>query len=300
MQYIVYKNFMHLLAMMTLILCMTATTHLYAASFNTATGELFLPSLVNGSTTWTDVTIKLKPDGTFEIQSGTESALPFRCPSVFSEATLDLIKSATNSDEVDALLGCRWVFKQKQLLKITNIPEQNNLVFIWQDSKCSSLEFGFGESSVINLTTSKLTLNKADCNSASSLRVQHQVYDLQSKLFLLASVSIDGSAIASDVLIKFQNNKYELISFALAAQTNPPVICPSLSEADFDAVSSNMTRDEVSNIVGCQWSNSLITDPPTPPSYSWRDHECNELSVGSGLKQILLHKSGGCHSFGAQ
>jgi len=286
--------------MMTLILCMTATTHLYAASYNAKTGELFLPSLVDGVTTWTDVTLKLKPDGTFEIQGGTESALPFRCSGVFSEATVDLIKSATSSDEINALLGCRWAFKQKQLLAIENIPEQNNLTFVWQDSRCSSLEFGFGESAGLSLTTSTLTLTKADCNTANNIRIQNQLYNLQSKLFLLASVAIDNSAIASEVLIKFNNNKYELISFALAPQTNPPVICPSLSEADFDAVSINMTRDEVSNIVGCQWINSLITDPPAPPSYSWRDHECNELSVGGGVKQIILHKSGGCHSFEAK
>lgn len=302
MLHIKYRNLMHLIAMTTLIFCMTATTHLQAASYNTKTGELFLPSLVNGSTTWTDVTIKLKPDGTFVIQNGTESALPFRCPGVFSEATLDLIRSATSSDEIDTLLGCRWAYQQKQLIDaISSIPEQNNSTFVWQDSKCSSLEFGIGEASIIGrITTSTLTLTKADCNTAFNIRIQNHLYDLQSKLFLVVSVAIDNSAIASEVLIKFHDNKYELISFALRSQAKPPVICRSLSEADFNAVSTDMSSDEVSNILGCQWINKTLTDPQTSSSYSWRDHECNELSVGGGIKQIILRQSGGCNSFGAQ
>lgn len=300
MQQIIYKKFLHLLVMMTLFFCMLATPHLYAASYNSKTGELFLPSLVNGSSTLTDVTLTLNPDSTFEIQSGTQSALPFRCSAVFSEATLDLLKSAKSSDEIDALLGCRWVVKLKQLLTIANIPDQNNLSFTWRDSKCSLLEFSFGEAAGINLTTSKLTKNEADCKITSKIRVQNQLYDLQSNLFLLSSVSVDNNAIASDVLIKFQNNTYELINFSITNRANPPVICPALSEADFDAVSINMTKDDVSNIVGCQWINQVITDPSTPAFYSWRDHECNELFVGGGIKQIILNKSGGCHSFGAQ
>ena len=57
MRYIISKKL--ILTFMPLLLCITTISNLHAASYNTKTGELFLPSLENGSKTWTDVTIKL-------------------------------------------------------------------------------------------------------------------------------------------------------------------------------------------------------------------------------------------------
>ena len=81
----------------------------HAATYNPATGELFLPSLINGSTTLVDVIIKLNSDGTYRIKKSTEPKLPFHCPGKFTQATLDLVKSATSTAQVDSLLACNWI-----------------------------------------------------------------------------------------------------------------------------------------------------------------------------------------------
>ena len=274
-----------------------------AASYKSTTGELFLPSLVIGSKTFTDVIIKLNPDGTYRIKNSTESALPFRCASIFSEATLDSVRTVTSSNDVDSILGCRWI-SQTTSESDTNIA-QNFMSYQWIDSKCSTLSLGFDKSS--NLIISEITLTKGDCNTTFNVRSHDHIYDLNSKLFLLVSVAIDDTAIASEVLIKFHtNNRYELINFVLTPQENPPVICRSLTEAQIQTISPTMSPGEVSSILHCSQrpiksfvSSQLGTQVIGVQNF-WLDHECNQLSVGGGAKQFSLNKSGGCNSFEGQ
>lgn len=297
-----YHYFTHLLA----LICMLSAMSVQAATYKSATGELFLPSLVDGSKTLTDVVIKLKSDGSYNIQSATESKLPFQCPDVFSKATLDLIKSATSTEEIDTLLGCRWSSKTKTSLDATeHSPASTGSSTIWLDSTCSPLVVSISDfSGSPKVQSSALTQNNAGCNVGFGFA---NFYDLNSKVFLITSVVVDNSVIATEVVIKFTGkNRYELINFALTPRTSPPVICRTLTDADFNAISTDMTRDEVSNLLNCQWQHKLISENSTSSlsskNYSWIDHECNEILITDRQESITFsqHKTAGCGSFSAR
>ena len=193
MRYIFYRmTFLHLVcAMMTLLIFMAASNNLQAASYNSKTGELFLPSLVNGSKTWTDVTLKLKSNGTYEMQSGTKSALPFVCPKVFTQATFDLIKSQTSistPEEINALLGCRWLRKDKTVNAGNELmAETSSTSYAWLDENCSSLNAGFSDAIAGVFGAS---IRKMNTNCITGVRHIHTPYDLKSKLFLVGSVKV--------------------------------------------------------------------------------------------------------------
>jgi len=291
---------------LALILCALTPTNLQAASYNTETGELFLPSLVNDSKTWTNVTIKLNSDGTYIVQNGIKSLFPFLCPGTFSQTTFDLIKSQStisSPEEINSLLGCRWLRKTKTVTDGNEfIPEMSSSSYIWLDSNCSSLGVGFG-SSIAGIFGLSIDKKKGSC--ASDFSQPHAPYDLNSKLFLVNSVKVNNNIAAAEVLIKFSDgNKYELISFSLSSLEPSPLICDSLKEVDFDAVSTEMSPEEISNLLGCQWNQKISSSEFAVTTYSWMDHECNSIDItatpNSKSKTFLHLASGGCGSFSAR
>jgi len=285
---------------------MLPATKVGAASYNSATGELFLPSLINASSTLIDVVIKLNPNGTYIIQSGTESTLPFQCPGVFSEATLNLVKLATSTNEIDSLLSCRWNFQTKiSLDAIGTFPASTGSSTVWLDSTCSSLVVSINDfSGGPTVQSSSITQNNGGCNTNMGF---NNAYNLNSKVFLIKSVVIDNSTIATDVVIRFTNgNHYELINIVLTPRLTPPVICPTITDAGFNTISTSMTPDEVNSVFNCQWQHKVISGKSTSSSmsknYSWIDHECNEIVMTDGGQSITFsqNKTAGCGSFGAR
>lgn len=238
-----------------------------SATYNSTTGELFLPHLINGSETLTEVTLKLNTDGTYAIQSGTKSALPFHCPGEFSKATFDKIKSAKDANEIDSLLGCRWHSQQTS----DDIP-----VFSWLDSSCQSLSVVIDDS--LGGNSSSLEQNYASCKLYSAFLP----YDLASGNLYLQYVKIDNTATASEVYIKLYDNKYEIVNYQITPNTNPPVICDLLTEADYDAISATMALDEINNKLGCKWAMESVSEDDSNPSYVWVDHEWNQIRISNG------------------
>lgn len=302
MQYIISKKIM--VAFIPFILCITTISSLQAASYNTKTGELFLPSLENGSQTLTDVTIKLKPDGTYAIQSGTESALPFRCSGLFSQATLDLLNSQATlntPEKINSLLGCRWISESKTVSGAsTHIPEILTESYNWVDANCSSLNAGFSDALEGGAV---LTISQSIGSCSTSYKI-HPPYDLKSKLFAVGSVRIDDNITATEVLIKFSaDHKYELVSFALSTLDSPPLICESLKEADFSAISLPINPEEINDLLNCHWYQKITSSAIADfASYIWQDHECNSILVNSppaSAKSFSLNHSSGCGSIAA-
>lgn len=295
-----------LLAVMTSLICMLPMVSVQAAIYNSASGELFLPSLIDGSKTLIDVVIKLKPDGSYILQKGTESKLPFQCPGVFSKATLDLVKSSTSANKIDTLLGCRWSSQRKASIGATqNFPASTGLTTTWIDSTCAPLVVSISDfSGSPKVQSSAITQNNAGCNMSLGFA---NFYDLNSKAFLISSVVIDNSIVATEVVIKFTDkNHYELINFSLTPRASPPVVCSTLTDAAFKAISTDMTPAEINSLLNCQWQNKLISENSLSSSrsknYSWVDHECNEILITDGQDTIIFsqHKTAGCRSFSAR
>lgn len=263
----------------------------HAATYNSQTNELALSHLVDGSRTLIDVVLKLNSDGTYSIQSSTESAFPIFCPGSFSETTFSLIKQAKSADEINTLLGCRWSQQQKSLFEFTGNTSQSSHAFSWLDSACQTL------SVVVKDTTgqvelSTLSKNKAGCNVFSAF----YPYDTKKKILSFQYVKIDDTAIASEAYIKLYNlngiNRYEVISYEITPNTNLPVVCNLITEADYEAISLSMTPDEISNRLGCQGSESISDPDHTGISYLWRDHEWNSIEFREGSKVFLQFRIG--------
>jgi len=261
-----YRNLSILLLLISLFLAGTTK----AATYNSVTGELFLPHLINGTQSLLNVVIKLNPGGTYVIQNGTESPLPFICSGNFTSATFDLIKSAKGKDEVNSILGCHWYNQQRTL-----INEQNNPAFSWLDASCQTLAVVFDESSN-SVSFSSVEKNTMGC----SLYTAFYPYDISKKLFYLQYVKVDNMATASDVYIKFtEGNRYELVSYLITPNNTPPTLCSLITEEKFNTIDISMSPDDISNLLGCQWGGASISsdDPATLGSYTWIDHEWNHL-----------------------
>ncbi len=296
MYFMIQNNFpTQFFKIIILSICMLSVVEVQADTYNSENGELFLPNLVNGSKALTDVIIKLSPIGTYTIESGIESPLPVICPGSFTEATLDLVKSASNLDEVNSLLGCHW---QNQQISTQSISGNSSLSkgASWQDSTCSSLTVSILSDDSGNSNISVSGLNQSPCNIAPT---PSDVRDLNDKFYSSGFVLVDDSHIALDVLIKFHsNNQYELISYALIPQGSPQKICNSLTEENYNKISIGMTPDEVGSLLGCQWSQKPMLDNDSSGSYLWTDHECNYINFAKGTIKVLAQfKFGGCSGF---
>ena len=271
MNYIYQSNIYRNLSILLLISSLSFTGNTQAGTFNSATGELFLPHLINGTQSLLNAVIKLNPDGTYIIQSGIESALPFVCSGNFTSATLELIKSAKGKDEANSLLGCHWYSQQRSSFN----NEENGPAFSWLDASCQTLSVGFDQSSN-SVSFSSVEKNKMGC----SLYAAFYPYDISKKLFYIQYVIIDNVATASDVYIKFHDGyRYELVSYLITPNSNPPTVCNLIAEADYRAINTSMSPDEISNLLGCQWGTASISsdDPANLDSYTWVDHEWNHL-----------------------
>ena len=274
--------------------CFLSAFNIYAATYNPATGELFLPALINGSTTLMDVIIKLNPDGTYQIKGGIEPDLPFLCPKKFTAATFELVKSATTSAQVDALLGCQSSLQSTHVNYASeSTPASTSAT--WYDSKCSILNIGFNESIEGLDAIASLQENKGGCNGAMARR---SFYDLQSKVFLITRVLMDKNNFATEVVLKFTSDKhYELLNYSLSKPAELPEICHTLTMDDFNAISADMGPDEISKKLNCQWDDSRISDSRYT-SFGWRDHECNDITITEGLNKIFSQKKlTGCSTF---
>lgn len=267
-----FTNLVAILLMVLISMIGIRSDTAHAATFNSGTGELSLPHLINGPETLTEVILKLNTDGTYAIQNGTNSTLPFYCPGKFSKDTFNIIKSAKNKNEINSLLGCRWYSQQKSFFDASD----NSPAFSWLDSSCQTLSVVINESS--GEMSSSLEQNHASCNLYSAFLP----YDINSEILYLQYVKIDNSITASDVYIKFYNGKYEIVSYKITPNTNLPVICDLLTEADYDAISATMTLDEINNKLGCQWATDNISDYDSSISYGWIDHEWNQITVNKG------------------
>jgi len=293
------NNLTLLLTKLILGICLFFTVNIKAATYNTATGELFLVSLINGSTTLSNITIVLNPDGTYLIKNGTETR-PFLCPDTFTQSTLDSVKLATSSSQVDSLLACNWSF---QTTSLSNATESRSAISssatVWYDTMCSGLVVSISEISGKINTTATLQERKIGCNTNAEFRSAN-FYDLQSKAFLIGTVLIDNSIIATEVVLKFDStNHYELINFSLSEQETPSVICRTLIQNDFNSISASMSPDEINEILNCQWKTTRISESTNTP-FSWVDHECNKISIVAGKnKSFIQRKTSGCGSFGA-
>lgn len=269
-----YRN----LSVLLLAIGTMFSVNLSAALYDSKSGELFLPHLINGSQSLLDVVIKLNPDGTYEIQSGIESALPFVCSSKFTTATLDLIKSAKGKDEVNSILGCHWYNQSKSSYN----GAEASLSVSWLDSSCQTLYVGFDSGSG-NVSFKSVEQNNAGCNLFSI----YLPYNLNKELFYLQFVNVDNEAIASDVYIKFHSeNRYDLVSYTLTPiPTRPigilPTICGLITEADYLAITPAMSPDDVSMLLGCQYATVTLSDSDLN-TYSWVDHEFNRINIMSG------------------
>jgi len=294
------KYLTHLGAQFVMGACLLATLNAHAASYNSATGELFLPHIINGSTTLVDVVMQLKPDGTYQINEGTEMQQPFLCLDKFTQATLELVKSATSTTEINSLLACHWN------LQITNEsyanesrPASSGGGGTWYDSSCSSITVGFFEHLGEITTTVSLQEKNLGCNTTGLLSIAN-FYNIQTKAFLISRVLINEDVFATEVVLKFGgDNRYELVHYSPSKPAELPVICRTLTIADFDAITVDMKSDEISKKLNCQWNDKRL--PQTDPaSFSWRDHECNEISITEGVnKQFFEKKTTGCGTFGA-
>jgi len=305
MQYSRYITiFLRLLIKISLLFSLVLSTHLQAASYNTQTRELFLPSLMKGSKTWTDVTLKLNTDSTYVMQSGTETALAFICPGLFTQDTLELINTQTRLStpkDINTLLGCHWIRESTTLTNASEfIPASSGAIYTWLDANCSSLNASFS-----NLAEGvlDLSISKKSTNCITGVGHPHTPYDLNSELFLVGLVKvIPGNVTATEVLIKFKaDNKYELISYALSSTGSPALICDALKAADLDAISTTMSINEINEHLGCHWSQKISSNPEVVNTYLWSDYECNMVSVARHSlhesKSYTEHKSGGCGSF---
>lgn len=262
--------------------------NIQAATYNTTTGELFLPSLIDSSKNMVDVIIKLNPDGTYNIQDNTEVVLPFRCPGEFSTTTFDLIKNASSPDEINSILGCQW-----QSLFISKSPSLSSNSYTWIDSKCSTLKSSF-QSQKLNEKSSSLTKTNVHCN----LAIQNSMYDLQANLFHIGNVIVDKNSIASQVVIKFhKNNQYEIIGFAQTPRANPPLICELFTEEKFNKLSVTMTHEEISKELGCQWVTETFLEDNSLIAHGWSDNECRRITKFKDSLTFLNHKSGFCGNF---
>lgn len=263
----------------------------HAATYNSQTNELALSHLVDGSRTLMDVVLKLNSDGTYSIQSSTESALPIFCPGTFSEATFNLIKQAKSADEINTLLGCRWSQQLKALFEIDGNTNQSSHTFSWLDSACQTLSVVVKDAAG-GVELSTLSKNKASCNIFSAI----YPYDTKKKILNFQYVKIDNTAIASEAYIKLYNlngvNRYEVISYEITPNSNLPVVCNLITEADYEAISLSMTSDEISNLLGCQGSESISDPDDTGISYLWRDHEWNSIEFREGSKVFLQFRIG--------
>lgn len=326
MRYNIHRKLFTFWATLIFIFFIAATTNLRAASYNADTGELFLPSLQDGSKTWVDVTIKLNPNGTYSIQSGTKSALPFQCPSLFTQATLDLLKSQPESispEEINAVLGCIWIDKEIGTTMFNSDLVSGSgpvvEVYRWLDANCSTLTVTFLTveltSDLINLTEKSLDFHIDKTNGSCSISDAHAApYDLKSKLFAIGLVRINDTITASEVFIKFhEDNTYELKSYSLHTLNSPPLICESLTDANFDAISITMTPEKINDLLECQWQKELTSsDNPARSQYRWKDHECNfidfsdfsdfsdaDLALEAKVKIFTYNNSSGCGSIAA-
>ncbi len=296
MCYFEYSKFLsRLCAQLIFGVCFLSAFNAYAASYNPETGELFLPALVNDSTTLTDVIIKLNPDGTYRIKGGIEPDLPFLCPGKFTEATFELVKSVTTIAQVDSLLGCH---SSLQLTHVNYASELNPISTsaTWYDSECSILNIGFNESIEELDAIASLQESKIGCNGAIA---RTNVYDLQSKAFLISRVLIDKNNFATEVVLKFDGDKhYELVNYSLSKPAEPSEICRTLTMDNFNAISADMDPDEVSKKLNCQWDDSRISDS-SYIGFSWHDHECNEITIIEGENKTFSQKKiTGCSTFG--
>lgn len=276
-------------AFITIIFMLSAVT-IQAATYNSKTGELALPHLVDGSKTLLDVVIKLNADGTYVIQSATESVLPMICPGTFSEATFNLIRQANGADEINALLGCRWQQQQKTLFEFDTDTKQSSHSLSWLDSACQALSVVIEEiTGRVELST--LMKKSTGCNIFSAF----YPYDLRKKILNLQYVKVDDTAIATEVYIKFYHlngvNRYELVSYEITPNITPPAVCSLITEAAYDAISTSMTPDEVSSLLGCRGGES-ISDPDDGTSYQWRDHEWNSIDFSNGVKGFIQFRIG--------
>lgn len=278
-------------AFITSIFMLSAMT-IQAATYNSKTGELALPHLVDGSKTLLDVVIKLNADGTYAIQSATESVLPMICPGTFSEATFNLIRQANGADEINALLGCRWQQQQKTLFEFDADTKQSSHSLSWLDSACQTLSVGIEEKTG-RVEFSSLSKNNAGCDIFSTL----YPYDLRKRILSLQYVKIDDTAIATEVYIKFYTlngiNRYELVSYEITPNTTPPAVCKLITEAAYNAISTSMTPNEISNLLGCQWMTESVSDPDHGETYyQWKDHEWNSIDFSNGSKSFWQFRIG--------
>ncbi|MCK5355576.1 MAG: hypothetical protein KAJ63_10695, partial [Methyloprofundus sp.] len=199
-------------------------------------------------------------------------------------------------------LGCRWVGENQSANSGSElVPETSSKGYTWLDSNCIKLSAGFSD--VVPGVLS-LSIEKRSTNCTTRVSGSHAPYDLQSKLFLIGLVKVNPDNVtAAEVLIKFKaDNKYELISFALSALDSPPLICDSLTEADFNAISTTMKPEEINKQLGCQWHQKISSNSAgAVVLYEWSDHECNGISVvstsQSKTKTFNHHRSSGCGTF---
>lgn len=284
---------------------MLSVVSVQAATYHSANGELSLPSLIDGSKTLIDVIIKLDPDGSYTVK-GTEATLPFQCPGIFSQSTHDLIKSATSLASINSLLRCQWSFQTQASIDATqNSPVIISSTTTWLDSTCAPLVVSMSDfSGSPTIQSSSVTLNNAGCNTGFGFV---NSYDLKTNAFLISSVIIDDSVVATELVIKFtENNRYELINFALTPRAVPPVVCRTLTDADFNSISSDMSPDDINTLLNCQWRHKLVSGSSVSPlrlkNFAWIDHECNEILMTEGQNTVIFsqHKTAGCRSFNAR
>lgn len=256
----------------------------YAATYNSSKGELSLPVVFDGNKTYTDVILRLNPDGTYSFIQGTEMTVPFRCTNNFDGSMLGLISDQMTVQDINSLLGCNW-----SMTFINSFSGgDTGVAYSWFDKQCTGIDISYDSSGTIY---SKSIGYTSECKLVPNNGL---IYDLTAERFIIQDVVIDDMFIAPFTILKFdvQNKTWALISAELVDRGQPPFLCNLFTENTFTKLQSVNTVSEVENLLGCQWSENNNDD-----SWTFRDHECGMVTFSQSRgfsSKILLHKRTGC------
>lgn len=241
----------------------------FSASYDVATKELSLPNLVIDDVTLTDARIKLNENGTFELISGTPSAIPLEC-NTFNELIVKTIETGKSVDEINNILGCKWTLFATQ----RNFSDPNATLsdtYQWSDNQCSTVSAHYIKSTG-EFQFSFFFKNFRECKTFGP----SVIYKLYETRFLIPLVIFDNTHIsaADTVLVFNRNGTYQIQSFEMVeSDTTIPKICKEISLEKFNLISTGMLVSEVEAILNCNKS-FIISN-----TYGWQDDECSQISL---------------------
>lgn len=281
------------------LLSLSLWSVVFAATYNSATGELRLPSVFDGENTYTDAVLILHAGGTYSF-AGNIEALPLLCGNDFSEETLNLINKDMSISDINTALGCQW----HQRYTHSNLPEDKT--YIWIDNQCTTVQIS-SYKILEEVNFSKSIGLERRCEQFSH---NGKVYDLTAERFIIPTVIIDNAQVAHNTILKFNaaNKTWELISIEINNLQSPSQFCGLFAENVLTAMNLQLTSTmtEFESTLGCHWSHkssnffgsSDIAE--ADPYFEYGDHECNSMGLivdqesGSFDSITFIYSKTGC------